>query len=365
MNIKFNRYLAGVALVAVSGVASATPCDQALSFYESYVLANQPALAADVLSQHPECFGGSSTTSQVQINNTTFQQVTAISRALAFRFLDSAPNQQASVSTKSMAAGGQKASWNAWGNVGKSDTRQSYQAVVGTTKNDNDILTTVLGVDYALSSVIAAGASIAFDDGDGAGSNSASATGNSISSKGYTVAPYIGWQINKEMSLDASIGLGKGEVNMTGGVATEADRLFYAANLNYSHWMGNIQLTGKLGYLHGEEDYGNSKVSGVAMAGTAAKNKLDQVRLGVQAGYWMNNGMMPYAGLAYTNDTHRSTTQFGAGADPIGKSAWVWTAGINLFAMKSGVSGGVVYNQEESRSNQKYNNLMANINIRF
>lgn len=366
MNNNFRRYLTSVALLAASGAASATPCNSALNSYASYVSANDTINANWVLSNHPECFGGSSTTSQVQINSTSFQQATAISGALASRFQNSSLGPQASTGSKSMAAGGKSSSWNAWGNISSNDTRQSYLAAnTFTTKNDNDILTTVLGADYAMSPVMAIGVSAAFDRGDGTGFNNAVGnTPNSITSKGYTIAPYFGMQINKQLALDASVGLGKGEIGMTGNVTTEADRWFAAANLSYSQWMDKIQLTGKLGYLHGEEDYGNSKASGVSQAGTSAKNKLDQLRAGFQAGYWMD-GIMPYAGLAYSSDMHRSTTQFGASNDPIGKGAWVWSLGANFFSLKNGVTGGIVYNQEENRTNQKNNNLMANINIRF
>lgn len=58
-----------------------------LSSYQFYVNENNTAGANHVLSNHPECFGGSSTTSQVQINSTSFQQTTAISGARASRFL--------------------------------------------------------------------------------------------------------------------------------------------------------------------------------------------------------------------------------------------------------------------------------------
>jgi hypothetical protein len=366
MNLKFNRYLAGAALLAASGAASASPCDVVLSGYSNAVISGLTSSASWYLSNHPECFGGGSTTSQVQINSTSFQQATAISTALASRFLASSPGPQASMGSKSMAAGGKVAPWNVWGNLSSNDTRQSYLAQnTGITKNDNDILTTVLGADYVLSPVMAAGVSAAFDRGDGTGTNSVSTSGpNSITSKGYTIAPYFGMQISKALALDASVGFGKSDLGMTGGVTTEADRWFAAANLSYAQWMDKIQLTGKLSYLHGEEDYDNSKVSGVAYAGTSARNKLDQLRGGLQVGYWMN-GFMPYAGLAYHSDTSRSTTQFGASNDPIGKDAWVWTLGANLFSLKSGVTGGIAYNQEENRSNQKYNNLVANINIRF
>ena len=148
----------------------------------------------------------------------------------------------------------------------------------------------------------------------------------------------------------------------SGGMESEGDSLFYAANLNYSRWVKDVQFAGKIGYLHGEEDFGNSKLSGVTQNNTAAKNKVDRWLLGVQAAYWMGNGVQPYAGLNYLAD-RRSSSQ--AGADPVGKGAWQWALGLNFFSLASGVNGGVVYTQEDGRSNQKNNALTANIGIRF
>jgi len=74
---------------------------------------------------------------------------------------------------------------------------------------------------------------------------------------------------------------------------------------------------------------------------------------------------MPYASIGYVSDLDRKTTQFGAPNDPIGKNAWVWAVGANFFSLSSGVSGGIAYRQEESRSNQKNNSLTANVNFRF
>ena len=365
MNHNFKHCLMGVALLAASGAASAD-CASALSAYSSpSAPSSGNGSPSYILANHPECFGGSPTTSQVQINSTSFQQVSAISGALASRFMDLSSGPYARLGSKSMAAGGKGASWNAWGNLSGNDTRQSYDAAAaggaaGITRNDSTILTTVLGADYALSPVMAVGISVAFDRGDITGSNGA----NQNISKGYVIAPYFGMQINKEFALDASAGVGEGIIDMTGNASTRADRWFAAANLSYNQWMDKIQLTGKLGYLHGEEDYGNSQVSGVYQPGTAARNKLDQMRLGLQAGYWMN-GVMPYAGLAYSSDMHRSTTQIGATNDLIGKNAFVWSLGANFFSSQSGVTGGIVYNQEEDRTNQRNNNLMANISLRF
>lgn len=364
MRTYFNRHLAGMALLAMCGSASAMTCDSAVNQYSSFVSSNQATSANQILLNSPECFGGSTTTSQVQINSTTVQQVAAISAALSSRFVGAFPNQHAMTSTKSMAAGGQSAQWNTWGSLSNNDTRQSYTGTTGfETKNDNTILTTVLGADYVLSPRMVAGVSGAFDSGTGSGN-----VNNSLSSKGYTIAPYFGMQINEAVALDASIGFGKGEVEMSSAgaqsVRSESDRRFAAANVSYNQWMDRVQLTGKLGLLHAEEDYANSKVAGVAQTGTSAKNTLDQLRMGVQAGYWMD-GAMPYAGLAYASDLNRATTQFGAANDPIGKNAWVWSLGVNFFSLKSGVTGGLVYSQEAGRSSQKNNSLLANVNIRF
>lgn len=366
MNHKLQTNLAGLALLAVSGVASATDCQTVLGGYTNYVSNNQTASANDSLSNYPECFGGSATTSQVQINSTTVQQANAISAAIGARFGNTAPQQQASVVTKSMAAGGQSGAWSTWGSLNNNDTRQNYQTVTNTVTNSNQILNTVLGGDYTLSPTTVVGVSAAFDSGTGSGST----TAGSISSKGYTVAPYLGMQISPELALDASLGFGKGEVGSsatTGAASTlaESSRTFAAANLSYTQWVKNVQWTGKAGYLHAEENYSDSKVAGAAVAGTGAKNTLGQLRFGAQAGYWMDGGFMPYAGLAYTSDLYRSTTQFGASTDPIGKSAVVWTVGINFFSLKNSLTGGLAYSQEEGRTNQKNNTLLANLNVRF
>ena len=368
MSFKLNVYVTSAVLLAACGSASAD-CSSPLSAYASAIAFGSPTTGngspSYILANHPECFGGGATTSQVQINSTSFQQASAISSALTSRFMTASSQPQASNATKSMAAGSQSAAWNAWGSLNNNDTRQDYVATLGsglTTANANKILNTVLGADYALSPVMAVGVSAAFDSGDGSGSNGT--TANSISSKGYTLAPYFGMQFSPALAMDASLGFGKGDINMSGNVKSEAYRWFAAANLTYSQWMDKVQLTGKLGYLHGEENYSNSKVAGVAVGSTAAKNQLDQLRLGAQAGYWMD-GFMPYAGLAYTNDLSRSTTQIGASGDPIGKDAWVWTLGVNFFSLKSGFTGGIAYSQEEGRTNQKNNTVVANLSIRF
>jgi hypothetical protein len=45
-----------------------------------------------------------------------------------------------------------------------------------------------------------------------------------------------------------------------------------------------------------------SKANGVTHCQHGAKSRMDRLQLGIQAGYWLGNGMQPYAGLSYLGD---------------------------------------------------------------
>jgi hypothetical protein len=361
--IKQLRYVAAglaVGLAGISGTASATPCSSVLSSFSSCM--GSASCEAQYISEHPECFGGSSTTSAIQIGSTTFAQAGAITQALMSRLRDSGPGPRASLDGTTGLAAGNATGWNLWANYSNNASRVRYTNTLNTqTHTDSNVETTLLGGDFALSPKTALGVSVGLDRGNGSG-GTVGGQPNSTGSNGYVIAPYIGYQISKELALDASAGWGEGEFS-SGAIKSDADRWFAGANLSYSQWMNNVQVTGKLSYLHGEEKYGDSKNAGAAVAGTASKNTVDQARLGVQAGYWMN-GFMPYAGLVYASDFHRSVSK-GAAVDPLGRSAFVLSLGVNFFSLASKMTGGIAYEQESGRTNSKNEKLMANINFRF
>jgi hypothetical protein len=365
------RHILCAAGLSVFGGAALANCDSIVSVdYALAISTNNAALAAEILSSSPECFGGGSTTSRVQISGTMFQQAAAISSALVGRQLLDGPAPVAAAGLRGASAGAKAGQWNVWGNLGETDTRQRYAvnnaySGPGFSKNSMDLLNTVFGVDYTFSPTLAVGASLGIDRGDGRGGHTNPAFAvNQIDSRGYAVAPYLGWQINRTLSLDASVGYGRGEIDTFTTNSVNSDRWFGAANLNYNRWMGNWQFGGRASFLHGVEDYGNVKVNGASVAGTDARNTLDQIRLAVQAGYWMN-GVMPYAGLAYVNDVRRKTTQFGAPSNPIGRDAWEWRVGVNFYSLRDGITGGLAWSQEEGRNHQKSHNLTLNIGLRF
>lgn len=331
---------------------------------------------------HPECFGSASNTAVAtqQISSTSLQQVLAISNAVSARFAVSAPPGATADSGQrfGMAAGNSGSRWNAWVSVNQDKNKYDRggfidPAVDGTNVHNNtaniDVTNAVLGADYIVSPTLTAGVSVAFDHGSGSTESFKSGVSNGVNNQttdGYTLAPYAAWQLSQDLSLDATLGLGRGKLSSTGNLTGKNDRLFYGMNLNYAKWYGNWQVTGKGSYFYGEEKYGNLNTAGVAMNNTSVKNKLDQLRLGAQAGYWMN-GAMPYFGLAYLGDLkHSSSAAAGVQmGSEVGKSAWLCSLGVNFFSLKSGVTGGIAYNQESGRDHAKHDSFIANISFRF
>lgn len=363
---RLSAFLAlAVLFFSASNKASASTCDSSFySFYDSCVAFGSCSpftTPEEVIRAHPQCFPGGSSSSQAQVSGSSFQQVAAITSVLQGRMLgNTGPIEFGSTPMQGLAAGGKNA-WNVWANIGTNDTKQSYSVTGNPIRNDFKIQNTVIGADYALAPGMVIGVSGALDRGE-SGTEAFANPRATTTTKGYAIAPYIGYQLGKELALDASVGLGSGKTNSAGGAESEADRLFYAANLGYSSWIKDLQLTGKLGYLHGEEDFGQTKLNGAPRNNTAIKNKLDRWQLGGQLGYWLGNGVMPYASLTYLAD-RRGSSQ--AGSDPIGKSAWQWALGVNFFSLANGITGGLVYMQEDNRSNQKSDGVTANIGIRF
>lgn len=362
---RFAKFVAGGLLAGIASLASASPCDSALSSYESAISVGDTSQAEEIASNHPECFAGGAATSNTQLNATLFSQAGAISRALASRLIAPAGSPLASNghAVKGVAAGGMTSAWSVWANYDQTDSNFSYTALNAfKSRGANDISNSVLGVDYAIASNMVVGVSAAFDRGNAWGLNTAPGnTKNKSDTDGYTIAPYLGYQLSKEFALDVSAGWGSSDFSATGGVKADVDRWFAAGNLTYSRWMGNWQFNGKASYLHGEEDVSDSRQNGVKFVGTGSTNKLDQVRLGAQAGYWMN-GFMPYAGLSYTSNIHRSSD---TGDDPLGRDSFVATLGLNFFSLSSKMTGGVFYEEELSRNNSNNRLLSANINFRF
>ncbi|MBK9019489.1 MAG: autotransporter outer membrane beta-barrel domain-containing protein [Sulfuritalea sp.] len=376
--LKLQRFVVAAGILLASGAASATECSSAISQYNFYIGLGFPENAAEVLASHPECFGSSSNTAaaSLAIQSTTLGQMQTVSSALGSRFgqVSAPPGRVADAGgIRGVAAGNPPGKWNAWASVSENDVRYDrgvffFNAANRTNKFDSRIRNLVVGGDYQWAPNLAFGVSGAFDESRGSTESYAIAAPTapkSVTGNGYSIAPYIGWQFAKDWAMDATIGWGEGESTVDGAVTTDSKRFFYGANVGYTTWQGNWQLTGKGSYLFGQEKSDDSKNNGVTLANSKVTNEVGQFRVGGQAAYWMD-GVMPYVGLTYAVDRLSGTaTAAQRNATEMGKSAWIWSLGANFVSIKNAITGGIGYEYETARSRSKNSKLMANINLRF
>ena len=370
---------AGIGLALSGGTAQAV--SSACSLVQVHVpLCNgDPVCIAYYQTNHPECFGSSSSTaaSTQTIYSTSGHQFQAISNAFGARLA----NRPAPVKTVSsgqfsgLAAGDTAAKWNVWGSVNADNNkydRGGYRDSVGTLRNNTyniNVSNVVLGADYLFSADKVAGLSLSMDRSSGTGESFNAGVSQGIStqsSKGYLLAPYFGWQISDDWAMDASIGIGKADSN-TDNITGSTDRLFLGANLSYATWRDNWQISGKGSLLHAEEKNGNlTSATGTAMAGTAVTNKINQLRMSAQANYWVNDNVAPYLGLGFSADSRSSSASAASllGKE-LGTTAVMWSLGVDFFSVKNSLTGGISYSQESGRTYSKYNSIMANINYSF
>ncbi len=300
----------------------------------------------------------SSAGAQQQAQATVVQQVSLISNAVSTRMLSSVggpPSSKQASSASGLAAGNITEKMNGWASLNQNNSR--YSPSDAGNKRSSDVTNAVLGFDYQITPTAVLGMSAAIDRGNG----SVGSSGQGVTTKGYALGPYMGFQLGQNMALDVSVGLGNGEVSQ-GVNKAKSDRRFAAANLGYARWAGNLQYSGKLGYLISSEKYGDINTNGTTTANTRSKSEIDQLNLAGEVGYWMNSGTMPYLGLAYTRDTHLKV----ATNDPKwDRDSFTLKLGLNFFSVSSKVTGGIAYTEELGRRNAKNENLMGNLNFRF
>lgn len=326
----------------------------------SYVVSS-PSNLAYYQKNYPQCFPSASPGASQQISATSFQQVSAISGLLGSRLLGAggppgAAQRQAGLGQTGLAAGAPADQWNAWTNISQNSNRYDATTDGVRSKSGIDVTNFVVGGDYRFSPALVGGVSVAIDRSTG----SLGVAPVGTTTTGYAIAPYLGWQLSNKLAVDATLGIGVGE-NSTGTGRTDQRRLFAAGNATYSDWYGNWQISGKAGYLWAQEKSADLRVNGAAVANSGATARLGQARIGVEAGYWMGNGMMPFVGVSYSSDVLRAVQGNGSWD----RDAFLISAGLNFFSLKDKITGGIVYSEESGRRNAANSTLMGNLNIRF
>ena len=261
---------------------------------------------------------------------------------------------------KAAAAGGEK--WNAWAAYGRTNVGYSFAPL----QSNGDVTLALLGVDYTFGGNVLAGVAASWDKTD----IDTIFNAGKLTSRGYMVAPYLAWQINRSWLFDTSVGWGRSklsQVDNSGGVPVAGtptdDRLFGSLSLSYSRAFDKVLLTGKGSYLHAEDKIDAFTLSNGTVI-PSSTTRLSQVRFGGQAAY-SGAGVMPYVGLYYIRDTERADQPPVGGAVAANDNdAWQIAVGLNIVS-KGALYGGIQFSSDRGRSEVKNNQFLVNIGVRF
>lgn len=255
-------------------------------------------------------------------------------------------------------AGAGQPVWNAWAAYSRSNVAFNFAP----RQSSGNIEVGMAGLDYTLASRIVVGVAVA-GDRTRMGLNF---NGGNISGSGWTIAPYIGVPLNRNWALDATVGVGRSnvDVNSGGGSGTyRSERTIGSVGASYRSGMGNWQFTGRGGLLFANDRLGSYTLSNGTFVPDGTVN-VTQLRLGAQAGYNFG-GVVPYVGLTYIHDINRPNQQPVAGQSAANdRDAWTPTIGIR-FNSGGSLYGGIQYSSEQSRSEVKNNQWLFNLGLRF
>ncbi len=194
------------------------------------------------------------------------------------------------------------------------------------------------GGDIKIEDWVTAGAFVSLSDTD---TDTAFNFGGA-DTKGISFGPYISGTLNKFMYVDMSVGVSLLDVSnhriapgttlvITGD--QYARSVFAAANLNASHWMGNLGLSGRVGISGSKttnDDYTDS--TGVLIGGSGSGQA--QVQIEGQVSYLVKIAL-PFLKVTYNRDVLSSdiATPIGTPQPANDKDEVVVAAGVNVFGL--------------------------------
>ena len=212
---------------------------------------------------------------------------------------------QASLSDRlrSRAAGDGLSGWSVWGGYSYSDFESVTRAPYEATLHNFTIGTDTLFTDQFLFGVFASYEALNTDTTfNGGGQNV----------DGITAGPYFAYLFNDTFSADVSLGYSYLKTDQdridpadasTLAIDFSADRAFLVLNFNAVHYLGDVLLGGRVGYLYAREDQNGYTETGGPSARTVRDRRLTlgQAYIGGDIAYGLGN-FEPYAHGVYRYD---------------------------------------------------------------
>ena len=206
---------------------------------------------------------------------------------------------------------------------------------------------------------------------------------------GFTVAGYLGYLINDNVSFDVTVGLSRTDIKQNRllsafgtaagpflGVAVgtnivsslDADRSFAAANLNGFWQIDNWIVGAHGGYLRANEDHDAFSETGGGVTSPVAARDFDlgQWRLGFDVAYSASSSLEPYFGIDYIKESTRENVTVAPGlAQPANDDDdFLISLGLRYFS-DQGVSGDLRWEVSASREDIDASTFSAIVRVDF
>ncbi|MCW9036057.1 MAG: autotransporter outer membrane beta-barrel domain-containing protein [Rhodospirillales bacterium] len=241
------------------------------------------------------------------------------------------------------------------------------------TKFDGTVYNGLIGADYEASKTMLVGLAVGYEKSN----LDTDYNLGDIDGKGFVVSPYISIDLNKNFSIDATVGYSKLNYDTTRKDAsnstifsgeTDGSRVFGTIDAVYSRPYKDWTLGGSLGALYSKEDrdaYTETGTDATTVAVAKTSSKLGQARLGASAAYTKGK-VQPYIGLTAeydftktdvvvaTNQTTPADDNFGLGA----------TLGLNL-AIAPNITGTIQGNTMLLRENYSEHTGLVRLRVEF
>ena len=192
-------------------------------------------------------------------------------------------------------------------------------------------------------------------------------------SDGFTIAPYIGYLLTDNWSVDAAVGYSSVDFDQhrtdpaTGVRITsspDADRWFGTLNVNgFTSW-NNWLFGGRLGILHARNIQGSFVESNGAIT-PEITSKLGQWNVGGDVAYSFNQ-FEPFARLVYERDFSMTEIAIaGGGPQPSNdRDNFVFGAGIRYFSAR-GITGNLEWNKRFDRDDFNEDTFSLTVRMDF
>ena len=257
------------------------------------------------------------------------------------------------------ASGGNR--WNLWAAASYTRVGTSFQPL----QTSGNVGVLSAGLDYRVSDKMVVGAALAVDR-TRIGLNYLA--GGNLAGDGLTLAPYLAYAFNRSWALDATVGYGRSDYDISGGGVTgsfRGTRTFGNVGLNYSQQLAGSrwQVTGR-GALTTVSSRSGSFTASNNVFASGTSSDLTQLRLGGQVAYAAGQ-VTPYFGLTYVYDVRRPGSVTVGGQTSSGdRDSWIPAIGLR-FSSGGAVYGGLQFSTERGRSEVKNDQLLFNLGVRF